>query len=224
LLQITRKTKTSAAGYSFDQHRRFAVIWHQVKIAYIKQYLKPLDTMAPKKLPPGFPLKTVIDPVSFTVFKVPRHIVRIDIFEPGRAGTHGWQVRYKGATRMFSDAHYGKASGGSPAKALKAAIVHLANIYVGPVPKLRSSGAKTKSNPDLESGIREAWQIKRGRNPQLYIEATSPTDGVVARRFYVGSTTTITPARYESALQRAREKRAKFVQDHLAEQRERGWV
>lgn len=180
--------------------------------------------MTPKKLPTGFPHKTVIDPVSLTVFKVPRHIVRIDIFQPGRAGTHGWQVRYKGATRMFSDTHYGQASGGSPSKALKAAIVHLANIYAGPVFKVRANGARSKSNPELESGIRESWQIKRGRNPQLYIEATSPTDGVVARRFYVGSTSTITPARYESALQRARDKRAQFVQDHLAAQQERGWV
>lgn len=180
--------------------------------------------MPSKKLPPGFPLKTVIHPVSFTVFKVPRHIVRIDIFKQGRAGTHGWQVRYKGASRMFSDAHYGNAPGGSPAKALKAAIVHLANIYVGPVFKVRCSGARTKSNPDLESGIRESWQFKRGRNPQLYIEATSPTNRVISRRFYVGSTRTMTQARYESALQRAREQRAKFVQDHLAEQHERGWV
>lgn len=148
---------------------------------------------------------------------------RVDIDEPGYAGTHGWQVRYRGLNAFFSDSRFGRK--GSPVLALAAAKDYLAGVYQGPNARIRNKPAASKKNQELEAGIREMRTKKPNRNvAEVYIEALSPRHGVSPRRFYVGTEGTVTPLRYSLALAQARLARQAMVREHLAEQARRGWV
>ena len=77
-----------------------------------------------------------------TTFKVVQHIVRIDIDDPGNVGTHGWQVRYKKTSKLFSDST--KRTRRSPTASLAKAVCYLSEIYSGPRIRLRNSPTRRK--------------------------------------------------------------------------------
>lgn len=181
--------------------------------------------MTIRKLPEGFPTRRIHIPGWVRGFDVPRHIVRVDISELGKVGTHGWQVRLKKPSKFFSDVHYGTAKLGSPKASLEAAIEYLTSIYSGPKVLIQTKPMKRKLNQELEAGIREAWTKRPRKNvKELFLEATPPSNNVSPKRFYVGTERTVNPERYEKALSKARAARAEFVAKHLAAQKIRGWV
>lgn len=178
-----------------------------------------------KQLPADFPMRIVHVPGWVRAFRTPRHIVRVDVNELGKAGTHGWQVRLKKPSKFFSDCHYGNSKRGNPKASLEAAIDYLSSIYQGPRVLVRTEPTSRKKNPLLGSGVREAWkQSKKKAVRELYIEASPPCHSRSPKRFYVGTENTISPERYLKALAKAREARAQLVQEHLAHQKQRGWV
>jgi hypothetical protein len=125
-------------------------------------------------------------------FQVCSHIVRIDIDEPGRAGTHGWQVRYAGTSRLFSDAKASKPR--SPAASLKEAVEYLSERYSGP----KLIQMRRRSSSELPSGISVARIRQRDRPEKIvYVVASSPVSGISPRRFYVGTESTVTENRIQ---------------------------
>lgn len=149
------------------------------------------------------------------VFQVPRHIVRIDIDEPGKAGTHGWQVRYVKPSVFFGDGRNGEL--GSPSRSLAEARRYLASVYSGPRIPLRATATARRNNPITEAGIRLIERLRRGRTvKEFYVEAMSPARGFTPRRVYVGTERTITPARLELGKAIARQLRAELVAEYLS--------
>lgn len=175
--------------------------------------------MTTKKLPKGFPHRTLVEPFDLTEFSVPRHILRIDRFRGQKPSVHGWEVRYADKDMLFTDRDLG-----GPKKALDAAIAYLTEIYEGPPTRVRTTPWRSKSNPNLEAGISERWRERQGNPPMLLNTASSPKKGVPRKEFYVGTINTVTEERYQAALERARAQRALFVASHTQDQNERGWI
>jgi hypothetical protein len=140
------------------------------------------------------------------VFEVPQHIVRIDINEPGKAGTHGWQVRYEG-TLLFSDVKYK----GNPEKSLRAAKNYLRDIYTGSASanrKLHTREIKSRKAVLLgQRGVSLCWKSGR-RNPEdreLYCQVSIAIPGVSKSRnmgIYIGNKNTVSEERLKSALKK----------------------
>lgn len=152
-----------------------------------------------------------------TTFRVPRHIVRIDIDDPGKAGTHGWQVRYRRPWRFFGDTV--NRTRRSPAAALAEAIDFLVGIYEGPRNLLRNTPTRRKQNPIQEAGLRLVVRRKATRNmTEYYVEAVPPARSRNPRRFYVGTERTLTAERLEAAMEKARQARREMVDEHLRSQ------
>jgi len=170
-------------------------------------------------LPSGLPCRDVQVPGWAGVFRVPRHVVRIDINEQGKAGTHGWQVRYGPRPwRHYSDSQGSKLR--SPSVSLEDATTHLVSIYAGPASRVRATPTKRKANPIQEAGIRLVERQRKNRNiKEIYIEAVSPVRGASARRFYVGTQVTATDCRMQRALLKARQARAEMVAVYHENQR-----
>lgn len=129
---------------------------------------------------------------------VPMHIVRID----GKK-THGWQVRYRGATKMFSDLKLGGA-----AKSLDAARRHLEAIYIGPV--TRRLGQRIKGRSQYGSGISLGSYKRLDRGWTEYrLHVLLPRFGKQPDRqsFYVGTSRDFSDDRLLAALERARRAR-----------------
>ncbi len=139
-------------------------------------------------------------------FEVPQHVVRIDINEPGKAGTHGWQVRYEG-TLLFSDVKYK----GNPEKSLKAAKAYLMEIYKGSAAanrKLHRREIKSRKSILLgQRGVSLCWKSGR-HNPEdreLYCQVSIAIPGVNKSRnmgIYIGNKNTVTDERLKSALKK----------------------
>ncbi len=138
---------------------------------------------------------------GFGLFQVPRHIQRIDIDEPGKAGTHGWQVRWDG-TKFFSDAAEGKRdAAGSLARSER----YLQSIYTGPRPRLRETEHKDKKHRTGIAGVQLAHRRRKDRQiAEVYLRVNPPMQGGVPRSIYVGTENTITQARMRAALKKAR--------------------
>lgn len=148
-------------------------------------------------------------------FLVVQHIVRIDIDEPGRAGTHGWQVRYKRPSTFFGDVTGPRRR--SPSASLANALSFLDLIYTGPKNQLRVTPTRRKKNEIQEAGIRLVVMRKPHKTfDEYYIEAMSPSKSVAAKRTYVGTGNTITLPRVEAAMHRARLLRFEMALEHLA--------
>lgn len=177
-----------------------------------------------RALPKGFPHRVVEVPGWVAKFKAPRHVVRIDVNEPGKAGTHGWQVRYGPRPwRFFGDSR--GANLRSPHQSLAEARRHLTEIYDGPQPRVRTTVTRRKRNPPDEPGIRLVEKPRRGGGMvEVYVEAVPPSRAFSPRRFYVGTKNTLTPERMELAKAKARLAREFMVFLHLEAQRERGFV
>lgn len=139
-------------------------------------------------------------------FEVPTHVSRVDSFkqrpdgQPGR-GWHGWQVRWSGFHRFFSDSGCGGVAG-----ALAAAARYAEQHYPG-----------KRSQCDPAAGVRLVVTKKPDRNVEFfYAEAAHPARGASPRRIYIGTANTITSERVERQMRRARALRDELVREHQA--------
>ena len=170
-----------------------------------------------KTLPHGYPHRIVSIPGWATLFKCPRHIVRIDKNVPGFAGTHGWQVRYTKPSVFFSDDSV-EAGRKSPLHSLADASEYLAAVYNGPkTVRTRSKCLSSKKNLIQEVGLRLISRMHKGRNVmEHYIEVTSLQNDHTPDRVYVGTDNTLTEARLQAALEKARQLRKRMLELHAA--------
>ncbi len=145
---------------------------------------------------------------------VPRHIQRIDIDDEGNAGTHGWQVRYRGQTKLFSDGKNGGVR--SPRRALREAIGYLSSIYEGASSRLMTREHADKRNPVGIPGVRIVTRRKASRQiAETFVEISPLVHGRAAIRLYVGTENTVNKSRVAAAIRRARAIRAGLVREAL---------
>lgn len=133
-------------------------------------------------------------------FDVPQGIQRIDT-----VATHGWQLRYRGETKMFSD---GDAGGRGAARALETATAELLRrIERLPAPTGLQRAPNQSKGSDLPVGI--SGPLVRTRQPTgsryaCFLVAI-PRYGDKPRRasVYIGTETTYSVDRYHQALAKA---------------------
>jgi hypothetical protein len=146
-------------------------------------------------------------------FKVPECIQRID-----HRFTHGWQLRYGGATKMFSD-HTNDGSGAKSALSL-ATDELLRRIEKLPAPSGLQRQANVNKTTDLPVGI--SGPIVRHRKNSAVrdcsLSVSLPRFGQKPRKstIYIGNENTFTMARYHDAVARAVEMRNKAEQAYQA--------
>ena len=138
-------------------------------------------------------------------FEVPQCIQRID-----HRATHGWQLRY-GGTKLYSD-HSNDGSGA--AASLEAATKELLKrIALLPAPSLLQRAPSVSKTSDLPVGISgPVLRVRRGgRTHDCSLSVLIPRfgDSPLRKSVYIGSENTYTTARYNAALERALEMRAK---------------
>lgn len=133
-------------------------------------------------------------------FEVPTHVSRVDSGDPRPGGWHGWQVRWPGHRRFFTDAAHGGC-----AAALAAACRHRDVAY---------PGKRSQVNP--AAGVHLRFQTKKARNSvEVYAEASSPVRGAPAKRVYAGILgSTATEDRIQDALRKARGMRMQMIAEH----------
>lgn len=159
----------------------------------------------------GIALREVVVPDSGQQFSVPQGIQRID-----HLSTHGWQLRYCGETKLFSDL---PADQGGSAQALSLATTELLRrIARLPAPSgLQRSPNASKTN-GLPVGISgPLLRVRPGSNTRYACLLVSiPRYGDKPRRasIYIGTETTYTTQRFEQALAKAIEMRTKAEQDY----------
>lgn len=149
-------------------------------------------------------------------FRVPRHIVRIDIDDPGKAGTHGWQVRYPHGHRstFFSD---GKAN---PKTRLREAITYLASIWHGPTSRLHAQERRKKKIKTGVVGVHLAWERRSKRSVRELFVIVNPTKrNGTPKGFYVGTERTATQERLDAVFAKAQRYRTKLVAAYQRELR-----
>ena len=149
----------------------------------------------------GIPMKTrVVEIFSGKRFKVPECIQRID-----HRFTHGWQLRYGGATKMFSD-HTNDGSGAKAALELATAEL-LRRIEKLPAPTGLQRSANSNKTSDLPVGISGpiVRQRKNSAVRDCSLSVSLPRFGQTPRKstIYIGNENTFTPERYQAALERA---------------------
>lgn len=99
----------------------------------------------------------------------------------------GWQVRWPGHSKFFSDNKHG-----SELKSLSAA-----NQYR----EANFPGVRTRARP--EKGVRVvACNVPNRNTPQYYAEAANPQRGKAPRRVYAGTGNTVTESRIANALKK----------------------
>lgn len=164
------------------------------------------------KLPKNFPRRKATIPGWATVFVIPMHIVRIDIDSFGRAGTHGWQVRYRGRSKFFSDRSYGQRRLGSPRMALDAATQYLISIYRGPSLGFMTKQREFKADKSLGAGLRIASKISRRKKVrEFFVEASALSEKFGPKRFYFGTENTVTEEKKLVAVEKANAYRRKCI-------------
>ncbi len=144
--------------------------------------------------------------------KVPRFVSRVDISADSQGRpkhTHGWQVRYKGQNKFFSDV--GDGAKGATAS-LKAAETHLAAIFTGFEPRF-APRRKSKSANLVEPYIRLV-KVSTGGETKHYLEVRPPSKAIAAKRVLVGNDKTATKAKIKLMLPEARAIRADFEKQH----------
>ena len=143
-------------------------------------------------------------------FRVPENVQRLD-----NGATHGWQLRY-GRSKLFSD-HTDDGKGAKAALALAEAEL-LRRIDKLPAPtRLRRDVAANKSS-DMPVGVSgPIARLRAGRNTTEYsFGVTIPRFGnkPTNRSVYIGTETTYTDERVESALAKAIELRNKAIRNY----------
>lgn len=163
-------------------------------------------------LPNGMPTR-VHSVGNWGDFVVPRHIVRIDIDEIDKRGTHGWQVRYRG-TKFFSDTS-NTDKDVTPITALSEAIKYLANKYDGQSAPIRKIEFDNKLEKTGASGVRIVRKLNKRDFEEVYVEVSHPEHGKSAKKFYVGTANTATQARMDKVLEEAKKYRQVMVSMHI---------
>jgi hypothetical protein len=129
---------------------------------------------------------------------VPQHIVRID-----SEHTHGWQVRYRNATKFFADLKLGGVE-----ESLAAARKHLAAIYIGPVTRLLGQPSKRRSKYGVGISFGARKRLDRGWTEYKFNVLIPRFGGKPkVRSIYIGTSRDYTQERLLEALQRARRAR-----------------
>lgn len=132
------------------------------------------------------------------IYRVPEHVSRVDSGRGGK-GWHGWQVRWPGHSKWFSDARHGSCRA-----AFREAVAYAAQAFPG-----KRSQIKT------DKGVHVVSIAKRGRNAlQIYVVASHPQYGRSARRIYVGTSNTVTDARIRRAMAEAVRIRKSMITEH----------
>lgn len=157
------------------------------------------QTRSPKTMPMPA-LRWRIRPVpGWGEFWVPAFVVRIDIDDPGRAGTHGWQVRYRKPSVFFGDSLNGLRR--SPQKSLQEAINYLRKIFRGTRSCVRSEEKPAKQIKTGKPGIRITHRLRKNRRvAEIYIRIDAPVAGHPPKNIYVGTENTVTRARIKEKL------------------------
>ncbi len=158
-----------------------------------------------------FPFRETTVPGIGSV-KVPRFVSRVDISADtqGRPKhTHGWQVRYKGQNKFFSDV--GEGTKGATAS-LKAAETHLASIFTGFEP--RFAPRRKSKNVNLVEAYIRLVKVSTGGETQHFLEVRPPSKAIAPRRVLVGNDKTATKAKIKTMLPEARAIRAEFEKLH----------
>lgn len=144
-------------------------------------------------------------------FSVPQGIQRID-----HLSTHGWQLRYCGETKLFSDPAPGKGgSADSLARATKELLRRIARL---PAPSGLQREPSAGKSSDLPVGISGPLVRSRngGRTRYCLFLVSIPRFGQKPRRasVYIGAETTYSQQRYEIALAKALALREKAERDY----------
>lgn len=174
-------------------------------------------------LPNNFPLRRV-SLAGWGDLNVPRHIVRIDCCPSERVTeTHGWQTRYRGNTRFFSDSTVQDRER-TPKMALQMAVNHLAKVYEGQATQVRERERKDKLFFTGRAGIRVLWLLNARNFEEVYIEVSRMAHNRSAKKFYVGTCNTANDARLAEKMVEACAYRDKIVAEHEALMREKTMV
>jgi hypothetical protein len=154
--------------------------------------------------------RDVLIPDTGEQFAVPQGIQRID-----HLSTHGWQLRYSGATKFFSDNEFG----GSSEALSKATSELLKRIARLPAPSGLQREPNANKTSTLPVGISGPMVRQRANGKSRYcvFSVAAPRFGQKPRRItvYIGAESTYTEARYQAALAKAlvlREKAEKAYQ------------
>lgn len=140
-------------------------------------------------------------------FSVPQGIQRID-----HRSTHGWQLRYGGGTKLFSDG----AHGGSASALERAARELRSRIAKMPAPSRLQKGPSGNKSNDLPVGISgPVVRLRPGTNVRdCSFSVSLPRWGETPLRssVHIGTENTYTAERYHEALAKAIAMRAKAEQ------------
>ncbi len=145
-----------------------------------------------------------VDVPGHGTFEVPEHVSRVDSFKLRRGGQaasgwHGWQVRWPGFNKFFSDSQHGGCEA-----ALLASSCYAEQHYPG-----------KRSQCDPAAGVRLVERKKASRQVvEIYIEVSHPMRGKAARRLYVGTTATVTPGRIRKKKAEGKRLRRELVREH----------
>ena len=128
---------------------------------------------------------------------VPRYVSRVE-----SSGWRGWQVRWPGLSKFFSDRVYGSATASLDA--------------AGQFAQLNYPTRNTTARPDV--GIALVKIQKPGRSGiQVYVVAYPPTRGSSPRRLYAGMEgSTATPERIQRRWQQAQALREQWIAERQA--------
>lgn len=151
---------------------------------------------------------------GFGLILVPRHIVRIDT-----KNTHGWQVRYRGVTKFFSDGIPRAVS--AALASLEAAKRFLHGVYDGPHIARITTETSRKAIRTGIPGVRLVGTLRPNRRVmEFYAEATPFRSDDAAKRFYIGTERTLTAERLDEAIEKASKVRERMRQEHLTRLRD----
>lgn len=145
-------------------------------------------------------------------YEVCKHIIRIDINPDGKRSTRGWQVRYQGRTKMFSDFSH------PPEQSLQQAIAYLAERYEGPTVMQQQKDHADKHIKLGKPGVRIVLAPKPGRSGmQVYVEVSHPLRGHSPRRLYAGMEGKVSESKLDALIEKGVQLRRLWREEVLAE-------
>jgi len=142
--------------------------------------------------------RDVLIPDTGEQFAVPQGIQRID-----HLSTHGWQLRYSGATKFFSDNEFGGSSE-ALSKATSELLKRIARLPAPSGLQREPNANKTSTLPVGISGPIVRTRHATGLRDCSFLVSV-PRYGQTPRRrtVYIGTENTYTPEKYHAALARA---------------------
>ena len=161
------------------------------------------------------PKRTVMLKNHTEAFMVSKYICRSDIDDPGKIGTHGWQVKYQGKTKFFSDTKKHDRAKHCPRVSLLEAETYLSTIYCGPALRIRT---KEQSNKVHSTGTPGIHVRKRYSYPDkatlVYILIKGFKGGCRDKYIHLGVDAAVSKELMERQLRRAVEIREEMLVAH----------